>query len=74
MDCTLLVNSCDAYSDLWEPFFKMLGVHWPDCPYPIVLNTESKAFKHVAFDVKTFSLYPAGGGQMFLGASGSLTR
>jgi len=60
MNCTFLVNSCDAYSDLWDPFFKLLEIHWPDCPYPIVLNTESKTFNHTKFDVKTFSLYAAG--------------
>lgn len=56
-DCTLLVNSCDSYSDLWEPYFKLLEVFWPDCPFPIVLNTESKTFKHDKFDIKTFSMY-----------------
>jgi hypothetical protein len=23
--CTLYVSSCDAYSDLWEPFFTLLA-------------------------------------------------
>ncbi len=41
---TILVNSCDLYKDAWYPFFKLLDVHWPDCPYNIVLNTESKSF------------------------------
>ena len=38
----ILVNSCDAYSDLWEPFFYLLRRNWPeslDCN--IYLNTET---------------------------------
>jgi hypothetical protein len=37
--CALLVLSCDAYSDLWRPFFTLLRRHWPDCPFPIYLGT-----------------------------------
>lgn len=42
--CTLLVNSCDAYKDLWDPFFQLLNSNWPHCPYPVVLNTESEEY------------------------------
>lgn len=41
-DCTLLVSSCDRYEDLWEPYFSLLRAHWPDCPFPVMLITESK--------------------------------
>lgn len=41
-DCTLLVASCDAYSDLWEPYFALISRYWPDCPFPIALITENK--------------------------------
>lgn len=41
---TLLVNSCDAYSDVWDLFFKALQVQWPDCKFPVVLLTESKSY------------------------------
>lgn len=37
-NCALLVVSCDAYSDLWKPFFTLLNRHWPDCPYPVFLG------------------------------------
>lgn len=43
-DVTILVNSCDKYEDAWEPFFKLFSIQWPDCPYRIILNTESKNF------------------------------
>ena len=40
--CEIIVSSCDAYSDLWTPFFNSLFQHWEDCPYPIYLLTEEK--------------------------------
>lgn len=42
--CTVLINSCDSYSDLWEPFFKLFKKYWNNCPFEIVLNTETKSF------------------------------
>ena len=41
-ECTVLVASCDAYSDLWPPYFALLRKHWSDCPFPIALITEEK--------------------------------
>jgi hypothetical protein len=41
-NCTLLVSSCDRYEDLWEPYFSLLNLYWPDCPFPVVLITEKK--------------------------------
>src|SRR5262245_55076537 len=41
-NCTLLVSSCDNYSDLWEPYFSLLKRHWPDVPFPVALITEEK--------------------------------
>ena len=41
-NCTLLVSSCDRYADLWGPYFCLLRTHWPDCPFPVALITESK--------------------------------
>ncbi|AXH14463.1 hypothetical protein CP985_11050 [Malaciobacter mytili LMG 24559] len=38
--CTIVINTCDAYNDVWELFFKAFEEYWPDCEYNIVLNTE----------------------------------
>ena len=38
---SLLVMSCDQYSDLWAPMSGFLRKFWPDCPYAILLSTES---------------------------------
>jgi hypothetical protein len=44
--CALLVLSCDAYEDLWVPFFHLLQKHWPDQPFPLFLGAEAKTFRH----------------------------
>ena len=43
MNCSVLVMSCDGYSDLWEPFFKLFNKYW-DCPYTVYLGTENKNY------------------------------
>ena len=43
-DLTIVVNTCDDYSDVLEVFFHAFQKWWPDCPYPIVINTESQQY------------------------------
>jgi hypothetical protein len=43
-ECFILVPSCDAYSDAWDPFFAFFFKYWPDCPFPIYLISENKVF------------------------------
>lgn len=45
MNSTLLISSCDAYSDCWLPLLHSLHRHWPGCPYPVALicNTAPEA-------------------------------
>ena len=59
---TVLVFSCDSYEDVWGPFFTLLDKYWKDCPYDIVLNTESKTcnLELENLNVQTFSLYKPG--------------
>ena len=42
--CAVLISSCDAYSDLWRPFFTLLKQHWPDCAYRVYLGTGKDTF------------------------------
>lgn len=58
-DCTIVVNSCDAYEDLWLPFFTLLKRRWPDCPYPVLLNTESREFHLDGLDIRRAALQGA---------------
>lgn len=43
-NCAVLVNSCDKYAEAWYPFFALFKKYWSDCPYPVYLNTETKAY------------------------------
>lgn len=43
-DVTIVVNTCDAYNDVWELFFCAFNEYWDDCEYDIVINTESKIY------------------------------
>jgi hypothetical protein len=45
---TVVVNTCDAYHDVLGIFFHAWQDCWPDCPYPIVINTESMNYSHPA--------------------------
>lgn len=42
---TVFVNSTDSFEDTWTPFFELLHCYWPEAGR-IVLNTETKAFRH----------------------------
>ena len=39
--CDVVILTCDSYSDIWEPFFKLKNKYWPDCKYDTYLITES---------------------------------
>lgn len=41
MEYSVIVMSCDKYSDLWEPFVRCFERYWADCPAPIYLVTET---------------------------------
>lgn len=57
-DYTVLISSCDAYEDLWYPFFLLLKKNWPSiAEKPILLNTETKSFSFPGLNIKTLSLY-----------------
>lgn len=43
-DLTVVVNTCDAYSDCLKLFFAALNEYWPDCDFPIVINSESNVY------------------------------
>ena len=47
--------SCDAYRDLWTPFFTLFWRYWPDCPFPVYLGTN-----HTRFDDRRVTSLPAG--------------
>ena len=40
----ILITSCDAFEDCWAPYAHGLHKYWPDCPFPVFLITNEKAF------------------------------
>jgi hypothetical protein len=53
-DVTILVNSCDKYESVWDPFFRLLKIQWPECQnYKIVLNTETKVYNCDFLNIET---------------------
>lgn len=58
-DVTLLVCSCDHYSDAWDPFFTLLHIYAGEkLTCPIVLNTESKPYATPYYDVRVLHAQP----------------
>lgn len=43
---TVIVSSCDAFADCWEPFAYSLRKYWPYCPFSCRLITNFKSFEH----------------------------
>lgn len=41
MNTAVMIYSCDAYSDIWYPFFTLFFRYW-DCPYPVFVASESE--------------------------------
>jgi hypothetical protein len=41
---TIVVNTCDAYSDVLSLFFAAFNEYWPGCEFPVVINTESNSY------------------------------
>lgn len=50
---TLLVNSCDSYSDVWPLFFSALSDYWPSRKMLAVLNTETKSIPEWVANART---------------------
>ena len=49
---TLLVNTCDAYADLWGPFFTLLKRYFEPLKMRILLNTETKDFSFEGLQIE----------------------
>ncbi|MDB5194412.1 MAG: hypothetical protein JWN50_426 [Parcubacteria group bacterium] len=45
-ECAVIVSSCAAYQDVWDPFFRLFFEYWPDCPYDIYLVSDKIGYSH----------------------------
>lgn len=60
-DFTIMLCSCDAYEDFWEPFFTLLERYWPEAKnYPFILNTESKVYQREGWNIQCFQMFKPG--------------
>lgn len=48
---SIFISSSDTYSDIWPIFFDMFYKYWPDFKGTIILNTETKTYKHNHFNI-----------------------
>jgi len=44
-NCAIVVSSCDAYADAWNPFFTLFFRYWPNCPFRIILISNGLKYK-----------------------------
>lgn len=42
--CSILIPSCDAYADVWPPFFTLLNRYWPDRSLPLFLGSNFRGY------------------------------
>lgn len=57
-DFTIMLCSCDAYEDFWDPFFTLLERYWPEAKnYPFILNTESKVYHREGWNIQCFEMF-----------------
>lgn len=54
--CVIVVNSCDAYADVWPLFCAAFKEHWANCPFRLVINTESLSYSDPALRISTHIL------------------
>ena len=50
---TILLTTCDAYADAWDPFFILWKKYWPECSFPFIVNSETKICQTDLFSVRT---------------------
>ncbi len=44
---TIIIDSFDEYSDLWQSFFEIFKKQWSDCPYDVKLVSNKKTFNGI---------------------------
>lgn len=55
----VFVNSCDSFSDCWEPFFRLFTEYWPGWCGPIYLNTERSDVVYPGLDIIATKVWKA---------------
>lgn len=45
IEITVLISSCDFFSDCWEPMIYSINKYWSDCPFPVYILSNNKEQK-----------------------------
>jgi hypothetical protein len=53
---TIVINTCDAYSDVLKLFFAAINEYWPNNKYRIIINSEKKIYDEYNASTHTLSL------------------
>jgi hypothetical protein len=56
-DLIIVVNTCDEYQDALKLFFHGISRYWQDCPFHIVVNTETFSSNHYPATIHNFYSY-----------------
>lgn len=51
MKISILINTCDAFEDCWNPFFNLFSKYWSDFEGTIYLNTETKTYAYPGLNI-----------------------
>ncbi|MCT8876896.1 hypothetical protein [Shewanella xiamenensis] len=53
-DLTIVVNTCDSYSDVLSLFFAAFFEHWPNCGFDVVINTEKNSYVNYPANIHNY--------------------
>jgi hypothetical protein len=53
---TIVINTCDAYSDVLKLFFAAINEYWPNNKYRIIINSEKKIYDEYNASTHALSL------------------
>jgi hypothetical protein len=63
---SVLINSCDKYNDVVELNLCAFKEYWPDCSYPIFINTETIKYNSNIFNINSINSKFDSWGKRFL--------
>lgn len=50
-DVSMIFCTCDAYSDLWDGFFKLFKKYWPEWDGEIIFNTDGLEYSYDGLNI-----------------------
>lgn len=57
-ELTIIVNTCDSYSDVLSLFFAAFSEYWTNCSFDIIINTEERLYGN--YPAKVHNYKPTG--------------